>query len=215
MSELNQLERDVEQARQKLVTDLARLRSPEAMSSFKDDVIGQTREAARTTAEQWLDDLKRRAVANPVAALAIGAGIAWRLARHPPIASVLVGLGVVGLMRTNPQQGSPDYARRAAELAAAAQGKLEHWSAGARGAAAHAGEGAESMKQTVREWSTAAGDAAQEAASRIASTARRGMDGASRSLSAAPVPDRDAYLLGAAALAVAAACGISYQRRTG
>src|SRR4026208_651381 len=53
-------------------------------------------------------DLKARAAANPSAALAIGAGLAWRLVKHPPIATALIGAGAPSLWRTNPARINDD-----------------------------------------------------------------------------------------------------------
>ena len=47
--------------------------------------------AAKDGAQRLFTELKDRAAANPVAALAIGAGLAWRLVHRPPIATLLVG----------------------------------------------------------------------------------------------------------------------------
>src|SRR4051794_23238835 len=81
-ADLNTLEHDVEQARARFAADLARVRSPTTFANFKDDLLAQ----ARDTKDGLLHDLKDRAIANPIATLAIGAGVAWRLVRHPPIA---------------------------------------------------------------------------------------------------------------------------------
>ena len=43
--------------------------------------------------------LKNRALANPLGLLLIGAGIGWRLYRHPPVATLLVGTGIAMLMK--------------------------------------------------------------------------------------------------------------------
>src|SRR5690242_3981361 len=102
MTDLNTLERDVEQARAKFAADLARVRSPTTFAKFKEDLLAQARgtkdellertsQAARDTTQRVLEDIKDRALANPLGALAIGAGLAWRLARHPPISTVLIG----------------------------------------------------------------------------------------------------------------------------
>ena len=77
-AELDALERDVERSRAKFDSDLARLRSPGIISSFKDDLWAETSGAVKDGAQKILDDLKRRASANPAAALAIGAGLTWR-----------------------------------------------------------------------------------------------------------------------------------------
>ena len=110
---LHQLERDVEAARSKLTSDLATLRAPATISEFteglkkeaysaKDELIDKAKSSAHTMFEEFVDDLKGKAAANPAAALAIAAGVAWQMIRRPPIASALVGLGLVSLWRTSP-----------------------------------------------------------------------------------------------------------------
>jgi hypothetical protein len=110
---LKQLEQEVEAARAKLGRDLLTLRSPDTTAQFteslkqeaiaaKDTLLEKAKAGAQSSVETLMHDLKARAAANPAAALAIGAGIAWRLIRHPPIATALVGAGLVSLLRTPP-----------------------------------------------------------------------------------------------------------------
>jgi uncharacterized protein YjbJ (UPF0337 family) len=110
---LHQLEREVETARAKLAGDLARLRSPAISAEFgealkqeaidvKDDLLAKAKTTVQSTLESFVDDVKARAAANPAAVLAIGAGVAWRLLRHPPVATALVAAGLVSLFRTPP-----------------------------------------------------------------------------------------------------------------
>jgi len=110
---LHQLEREVETARAKLAGDLARLRSPATSAEFgealkqeavdvKDGLLEKAKTSVQSALEGVIEDVKARAAANPAAVLAIGAGIAWRLLRHPPIATALVGAGLVSLFRTPP-----------------------------------------------------------------------------------------------------------------
>jgi uncharacterized protein YjbJ (UPF0337 family) len=250
--ELDVLEREVEDARGRLRIDLARLRSPGTVARMKDDVTDRVTGAAQDKAHGVLDEIKARASANPVAALAIGAGLAWRLARHPPIATLLVGAGLWGLLKTNPHEryAGADFVARTGEFAGAVKetvsekiNELSH-----SDLAAKAGELSGTVKQkagelsdavrekagelggtvrekagqlggTVREqvgaWSSRTGDFASEAAADVSSTANTWSKDGSRLVSAAVHEvreDRDAYLLGAAALAIAAAIGISYQR---
>jgi hypothetical protein len=232
-AELISLEREVEAARERVAGDLARLRSPATLSEFKsellteawqskDQIVGSATNYVEETLQSVLADIKGRAAANPAAALAIGAGLAWQLLRHPPIASLLVGAGVYGLMKTRP---SPD---------------LDF----ASGLAAQANDVATTVKDQVQEWGVQAGEAVRETASQasgnIAALAERasvamGDAGAAARRSAAelasdaaatgrsasavisdamPEPhERDQLLLGAAALAIAAAVGIASQRR--
>src|SRR5262245_31246542 len=116
---LHQLEPEVEAARAKLAADLARLRSPETAAEFtaslkeeafeaKDALMDKARSGVQTTIENLIEDVKGRAAANPAAILAIGAGIAWRLLRHPPIATTLIGAGLVSLFRTAPARVNGD-----------------------------------------------------------------------------------------------------------
>ena len=106
-------EREVEAARAKLATDLKILSSPRTFSEFtndlkadaknlKVDAIAKVKSSAESALQSFVDDIKARAAANPAAVLAIGAGIAWRLIRHPPIATALIGAGLYSLFRTMP-----------------------------------------------------------------------------------------------------------------
>jgi hypothetical protein len=137
-SELERLERDVEQSRKRLTEDLALLRRPSALSEFKqdlisrafrtkDDLVHQTTSAALTGAQQFLADIKSRAAANPAAVFAIAAGLAWRLARHPPISTILVGLGIAGLLKTDPTSRPSPVTVRATELANSASDLRVKW----------------------------------------------------------------------------------------
>lgn len=251
MSDLDTLERDVVQARARFANDLARLRSPDSLARFKDDLwaearetkddlVDKTKEAAKDGAQRVLTELNERAAANPLAAAAIGAGLAWRFIHRPPIATLLIGAGVYGLLRTSAPQrstepymgfhdeerelrhrtGGGDLAQRAADMAGATKEKVQDWSASAGETsrvaatqiadnAAAAAEGASQMLQEAR---TTARETVSQATENAAALAQRG---STRLQDAMPDrEDRDKYLLGAAALAVAAAVGIAYQRRT-
>ena len=188
-AELNALERDVEQARARFADDLARLRSPSTLARFKDDawaeardtkdeLVGKTKEAAKDGAQRLFTELKERAAANPVAALAIGAGLAWRLVHRPPIATLLVGMGVVGLLRTSPARNSEPYMGLHDE-----DPRLLHrYGAGEPGLAARAGELADVVKDKVQDWSAEAGDAARATATQVAETTTAVAERASRAL---------------------------------
>jgi hypothetical protein len=240
-AELNVLERDVEQARARFAGDLARLRSPATLSNFqddlwaqasetKDDLVEKAKEAATDGVQRLVSDLKEKAAANPAAALAIAAGLAWRLVHRPPIASLLVGIGLFSLWRTTPSEGE-GLVPRAADLAGQVKETLQEWSAGATenltqiaDKASAAAEGAyASARDTVSEVKTHVTVAADQAAGSVQETMTHIRDQASAAgakTSAAVraiTPNaeaRDSLLLGAAALAVAAAVGIAYQRRS-
>jgi hypothetical protein len=132
MSELSlrECENEVERSRAKLAFDLAVLRSPATVSAFTDDlkreafdakdaIVDKVKSSAQSTAASFAEELKAKAAANPAATLAIGAGIAWRLFRNPPIASLLVGVGLFSLWRTQARPAAPgeqrDYVREGRE----------------------------------------------------------------------------------------------------
>src|SRR3954452_136887 len=217
-AELNALERDVEQARARFADDLARLRSPSTLARFKDDawaeasdtkdeLVAKTKEAAKDGAQRLFTELKERAAANPVAALAIGAGLAWRLVHKPPIATLLVGMGVVGLLRTSSARHSEPYMGLHDE-----DPRLLHrYGASEPGLAARAGELADVVKDKVQDWSAEAGDAARATATQVADTTTAVAQRASRALrevrdvardTAANVGDRAAAVAGQASQAV-------------
>jgi hypothetical protein len=214
-AELDLLERDVEEARNRIAVDFARLRSPAALSGFKDDVLTRGHEAkdemihkmtqqASSAAQRVVADLKDRAAANPAAALAIGAGLLWRFAHRPPIATLLVGVGLASLLRTSPYSApSPvvtrtgEFAESAAELADSAAQKVRKWGEEAR----------ETAGETIAQVSATAADLASQASKlgeRVSDAAERAFPESTQ---------RDTFLLGAAALAVGAFTLIAYQRR--
>ena len=243
-AELNALERDVEQARARFADDLARLRSPANLARLKndiwadvretkDEVVDKAKEAAQDGAQRLVAELKARAAANPLATIAIGAGLAWRLVHRPPIATVLVGLGLIGLARTTPsqrvshpymglidedpvaQRRGGDLASHAAALADAAKEKVQDWSAQAgdaiRQTAGEIAEKAASVAESASDALQGGQYAARETAGEVAD--RAGSAAARVSQTMPDREDRDTYLLAAAAVAVAAAVGIAYQRR--
>jgi hypothetical protein len=215
---LSLLELQVEEARAKLASDLAILRSPQTYREFG----AELKSNAKSAVQRAMDDLKARAAANPSAALAIGAGLGWRLIKHPPIATALIGAGVLSLWRTTParindgdylgtaqvrlgQQVSDaaeavkDYA---AEQVVAAREKVSAYRV-QEVAASAAEQAAETLEQ------------ARDAATHIPDKAVIAAQRATRQFGRAVADDgmRDQLLLGAAGLAVAAALGIAYQRR--
>ena len=176
---VRQCERDVEAARAKLADDLAVLRSPATVASFteslkdaaldsKDAVIEQTKDAVRSKVSSFVDELKAKAAANPAAALTIGAGIAWHVVRHPPIATALIGAGLYSLWRSQAVPSNTDYLahgkerlkEQASELGASA---IDMASEMSDAAVAKAGELTDAAKQTVQGWSQSAADSAASA----------------------------------------------------
>jgi uncharacterized protein YjbJ (UPF0337 family) len=226
--ELNRLEREVEEARNRLTADLDRLRAPDTLSSFKSDLvkeardakdewIGKTKDAARDGAQRLFEEVKNRAAANPIATAAIGAGLLWHLARHPPITSLLVGAGLFSLIRTNSQQPSVavDMISQAGEVARSVREKVSDWSSSATEAAGRTAEFAGSARERIGEWTTQPRDAAREAISKVASTTDNLTGRVTQAVGEVIHDDRsrDGLLLGVATLAIAAAVGVAYQRR--
>jgi hypothetical protein len=162
---LHQLELDVEAARAKLAGQLSSLRSPATYSEFsselkyealemKDALVDKAKSSVQSTIDTFVEDLKARAAANPVAALAIGAGIAWRLIQRPPIATALIGAGLYSLFRTTPTQGTHGNARTTDEYLAQAKDRLA--------------EQASDLAKTVKDSASAIGGAAAEKATELA-----------------------------------------------
>lgn len=249
---IGELERDVEQARARVAADLARLRAPETFDSakqgvmdaangYKDEAIGAVRERVTTATQDFLDTMKAKVAANPAAALAIAAGVGWRLYRHPPIASLLIGAGVAALMRTDPDDDSLTPRRlaqtvgeraaalkdRASEQIAeltesatgAAQDKLHEWSAAAERAYDEISDKISDKVADVKEAASHVGTARTHTRTRTASPMVHGADSTYRPGYGPLVVDeeadkrRDAYLLGLAALALGAAVGVARHRR--
>jgi hypothetical protein len=219
--ELLRLENEVEEARNRVAGDLDLLRSPSTLSAFKNDAWGEVRasrdqfsrqmkDAVSEGAQRLFEDLKERAVANPAAALAIGAGIAWRFARKPPISSMLVGVGLISLMRTNPSQpaAGAELVSQAAEIALATKVKAEKWGSET---AANVSDLSGSVGQAIRDLSSEADAALDSAAAAARASAHDARGAVARVVNDAT--ERDKYLLGAAAIAITAALGIAYQRR--
>ena len=207
---LREQELAVERARAKLSADLAVLRAPETFAHFtedlkkeafeaKDRLLSQAQTSADSAFHNFLDDLKRRAASNPAAAVAIGAGLAWRLLRNPPISSALIGLGLVSLWRTKPTE-QEDYL---------AEGR-RRLSEQAVDAATKAGEIAKDAAETVQDkFHDLANSAKEKALDVVALDDGAGLS--QHNFSVAPSA-RDSVLLGIASAAVAAAVAISCQK---
>jgi hypothetical protein len=228
VADLDRLEGEVALARTRVAEDVARLRSPAAFAGFKDD-IGH---ALSGTAQRAAADLKSRAAANPAAVLAIGAGLLWRFAHRPPIATLLVGIGVASLLRTSPSDPPSPVVTRTGEALHAVSAKAGELSEQARDALHAVNVKAGEWSEQAREATAAAADTVLETTDRISeqaaqATARvseQAVEFATRaSQSAHRVADmaeqafpgsssRDTLLLGVAALSIGAAALIGYRR---
>ena len=222
---LSIIEVEVREARAKLAKDLTVLRSPQTYRDFRSGLKSE----AQSMLQRITEDLKARAAANPSAALAIGAGVAWRLLRHPPIATALIGAGVLSLWRTTTVRvDEDDYLSTAqqrfgeqvseavdtvkdyaAETVAATR---ERASAYAHSAGKRVQELSASAAEQAAETFERAREAAAQIPDRAVNAAQRATSQLGRAVSNGEV--RDQLLVGVAGLAVAAALGIAYQRRT-
>lgn len=171
---LQEHEREVEQARTKLAGDLAILRSPETLSAFTNDLQHEAKSAAQSTVNGLFEDLKAKAAANPAAALAIGAGVAWRLIHNPPIASVLVGVGLFSLWRTNarrpPSGVQPDYLQQGKQRLKEQGGELLSKATEVAGdmlVSTKAADLTDAAKDKAAQWSNHVGEAVGEVGSRV------------------------------------------------
>jgi hypothetical protein len=229
-SQLNALEREVESARARVADDLARLRSPSTLSEFKDELWAEARHSKDQLAKKssdyvadmghrFLDDVKGRVAANPAAALAVGAGLAWQMLRRPPIASLLVGAGIFGLMKTRPDPDADiaaGIARQVHDVSSSVTERVQSWGAEAtqmaQEAATQVADSVSPLADRISGTMSSVGEAARDSLTHLAK------DGSSV---VANIPDgmagkdgRDQFLLGAAALALAAAIGIASQRQS-
>jgi len=167
--ELDSLEEDVAKARERVVADVARLRSPTVFAEFKDD-IGQT---FSDTAQRTMAGLKSLAAANPAAVLAIAAGLLWHFARHPPIASLLVGVGLTSLLRTIPDSPPSPVVTRTGEFIDAASENAGEFTEQAREFTAQAREAAAATAAAVSETAGRVADRATQAAARVSERGTR------------------------------------------
>jgi hypothetical protein len=98
------LERETAEARARLANTLERLTSPATAQAVKQELTDYAqgwKDSVLGTGRSKADDLKQRVLGNPLGIALIGAGIGWRLYRHPPIATALIGTGIALLMKGN------------------------------------------------------------------------------------------------------------------
>lgn len=227
MDNLEALERDVVAARAKLTRDLSVLHSREALDELtqdlkqealeiKDAALEKVRSTARSKAEDILQTVKAKAAANPAAVLMIGAGIAWRLLRHPPVTAALIGAGLYGLLRTNAER-HPEWTDAEHVQAAGAVLKRQ-----VEDVAEQAQERATDVVEAVQEKAVQAAEGVQTwVADKVQGLGGRTMHAAEDMPEPSPhtpasitgATGRDAMLLAAAGAAVVAAAGIAIRRR--
>ncbi len=238
---VNELQHDVERARAKLADNLSRLQEPSTQAEFtralkeeaisaKDLLIEKATSKVRTTFEELIETLKGKAAANPAAALAIGAGIAWRLYQRPPIATALIGTGLFSLLRTTPASTNGqagDYLSHAAgrlseqvsdmgetikdEAVAAVDTLKDQTAIFARSANEKVGQLADQAQGLVQQAAPNAGAYAASTAEQMSSVWEEVSRPVQNVLS--DQDSRDNLLLGVAGTAVIAALGVALQRR--
>ena len=109
MNDLDNLQQQIEKTRLRLAANLTVLTEPSTLAELKqvviegatdtkDDVVKQVKVTGSQLLSDFADGVRTKAAENPAAALAIGAGLGWKLWKNPPIASFLVGLGLYGLV---------------------------------------------------------------------------------------------------------------------
>ncbi len=235
---VDELERDVEQARARVAADIAIIRSPETyeaaksglMSSvfgYRDEITDNVRGKVTSYSDGFMESLKAKAAANPMAVAAIGAGIAWRLYKHPPVTTVLVGLGLTSLLRTDPNDDSMHPRKlmeaateKAIEFKDRAVAQVQDIRENVAGvldekmheAASAAEEAYGSVKERAMSLTSSARDGAGSALAPLAPASTRRTHTSPLHVPAPGVSSgekRDAYLLAIAALAVGAAIGLS------
>lgn len=244
---IDELERDVVQARARVAADIALIRSPETYEAaksnlmktafgYRDQMTDNVRDRATNYSDSIIGSLKAKAAANPLAVAAIGAGIAWRLYKHPPVMTVLVGLGLTSLLRTDPNDDSMhprklmeaatekalEYKDRAAaqvqDLRENAVGVLEEKmhqaTAAAEGAYENVKERAVALTASAREYGESTIDSMSPSNTQSRRTSPLNVPAPADSMRSlrghsTAGDKRDAYLLGIAALAVGAAVGLA------
>ena len=230
--DISRLERDVETARAKLRNDLAQLRSPAAFDDFtesaRDVIVDHVKASATSVWQSVVDDLKAKAAENPAATMAIGAGLAWRVFRHPPIATALIGAGLFSLLRTSSTRLSEgddrDYLshakKRLRQQAIDLGGGLKDRASDVgTELKTEAGVMTETIKERSAQLAGAASDKVQEWTTDVEDVVRNAPNQA-RSLArqlertAHDQDVRDRVLLGIAGVAVFAALGAAFQRRS-
>ena len=165
----------------------------ERAETYKDEALQRGRDAARETLHNLAEDLKTRALKNPVAVALIGAGVGWRLYKHPPVTTLLVGAGAALLMRTpgrsardalrsdrdTDRETQPAYGYPVAEGAQAASATEQLTAAAndfgerARSAAAKAGAEVSDVAERLGSTLASAAETTLDRAGGLAGTARQ------------------------------------------
>ncbi len=220
-SMLDELERDVERARTRLAGDIARLRDPRAISHAKAELMAQAegyRErlvqsvsgAASERAVSFTGALRQRAQDNPAAMAAIAAGVLWRLWKHPPVATLLMGAGLASLLAGRGADGAlapQGLLGRVQEVNRATHAIGDSASHLAAQLAERARETASDLAEQARDLSDQTATSLTHAVDRTVAVFTGGDGGQEETLRENALP------LSIAALAIGAALGVAIRRR--
>lgn len=206
---LDELERDVERARARLAEDIARLRSPAILSharadllaragEYKDQLVGQVGDAVSDRAHGFTEALRRQARENPAAVAVMGAGVAWRLWKKPPVATLLLGAGLASLLAGRGQErGAGGFFESVRDVNRAAYAFQDR-----------ASDVAGDLAQQARDLRGQAGDVLTEVADRTSVAIDRFNENQRESVRENPLA------MGFAAMALGAALALAFKRRT-
>lgn len=162
-SSLSDLERQAESSRIELTQTVDELNSrltPEALKR-------EAKDYARQTGQQWLDTIETRARDNPLAAVAVAAGLAlpaWRMISSIPAPILLIGAGLAMSRRSS--TGSTGASREFGQSSAPALGER------ASGLARAAGEKATDMIEDTQHKADVISSRVSEAVAGTVATAR-------------------------------------------
>ena len=216
-STLDELERDVERARTRLANDIARLRDPGAISHAKADLMARANDykdlltekitaAASERSYGLTDALRQRAQDNPVAVAVMGAGLAWRLWKRPPIATLLLGAGLASLLAGRGEEGRPPPE--------GLLGRVQNVNRSAHMMGDRAGELAERARERAADLAHQARGLGDQAATTFSHAADRTVDAlAELNEHQAESLRENPVAMSVAAMALGAALGVALRRR--
>lgn len=203
MAKLDRLQAEIDQTRARLAANMNVLTRRDTVSELQQTFIGEAAAKknevvalAKATGQDFVQDLatsfKSKVAENPAAALAIGAGIGWKLWKDPPIASLLVGLGLYSLF-TGATRTTLIKEQVTERLGQASDTLAQGLEAGK--------ETLDRATASTRHMTAAAWESTREVVAEQ-------MDDLNRH----QLDTRNAALLGAASIAVAAAIGLAVQK---
>lgn len=168
-SSLSDLERQAETTRAELAQTVDELHSRVSPSALKRDA----KDYVRQTGQQVLHTIEERARDNPLAAVAVAAGLAfplWRMVSRIPAPVLLIGAGVALSRRGSADAGGRDLARSVGEKASDLVEDTRHK---AEALGSRVTEAVSGTVESAREW---ASDAAATLTGSAADMSRHGTE---------------------------------------